>query len=194
MRLEHEFTLPLALPDAWRLLLDTRRVAPCIPGAIVEGVDGDTVVGRVQVKLGLVEAVYQGCAAVLERDETDHRFVVRANGREVRGNGTVTATVTVRLHEAADTKTQVTMNTELDVTGKLAQFGRGVVITLADNQVVQFATCLSDTLAAAHPMPPDAGTSTTVARPSLKRLALVLVPTAVLLAAWLLKRRMLRWR
>ncbi|HEX3591332.1 MAG TPA: SRPBCC family protein [Pseudonocardiaceae bacterium] len=189
MRLEHEFTLPLALPDAWRLLLDTRRVAPCIPGATVEGVEGDTVVGRVRVKLGVVEAVYQGSAAFIERDETVHRFVVRANSREVRGDGAVTATVTVRLHEAADSKTQVTMSTELDVTGRPAQFGRGVVIALADTQVEEFGTCLSDTLAAVHPTPPDPGTSTMGQWPSLKRLALVLVPTAVLVAAWLLKRR-----
>jgi carbon monoxide dehydrogenase subunit G len=189
MRLEHEFMLPFAPAEAWRLLLDARRVAPCIPGATVEDVDGDTVVGLLKVKLGFVETVYQGDATFVERDETEHRFVVRANGREVRGDGTATATVTVRLHEAADSKTQVTMSTELDVTGKPAQFGRGVLTALADSQVMRFGTCLNDTLAAAPPTPADASMSAAVVRPFLDRLAPALLPAAILVAAWLLKRR-----
>lgn len=145
MRLEHEFTVPVSVPEAWRLLLDVQRIAPCLPGATVESVDGDEVVGRVKVKIGPVTASYQGTARFIEKDEAAHRFVLEAAGRETRGTGTANATVTGQLHEE-ESSTRVTVTTDLDITGKPAQFGRGVMADLADNLISQFASCLAGEL------------------------------------------------
>jgi carbon monoxide dehydrogenase subunit G len=147
MRLEHEFTVPVGVPEAWRLLLDVQRIAPCLPGATVDSVDGDEVVGRVKVKVGPVTAGYHGVAKFIEQDETAHRFVLEASGRETRGAGTANATVTAQLHEE-DSSTRVTVTTDLDITGKPAQFGRGVLADVADNLIGQFASCLAAELTA----------------------------------------------
>ncbi|MGW1002587.1 SRPBCC family protein [Streptomyces sp. NPDC002520] len=146
MELHHEFTVPVQVDDAWHALLDIERVAPCLPGATVEEYDGKTVTGSVKVKLGPVTLTYRGTAVFEEQDETAHRLVLQANGREARGQGTARATVTGTLSER-DGGTAVSVRTDLTVTGRPAQFGRGVLAEVGDRLVGQFAACLEQRLA-----------------------------------------------
>ena len=145
MELHHEFTVPVPVEDAWRVLLDIERVAPCMPGAIVEDYDGKTVTGSVKVKVGPITVTYRGTAVFEEQDETAHRMVLIASGKETRGQGTARATVTGTLGER-DGGTAVTVRTDLTVTGRPAQFGRGVMAEVGDKLVGRFADCLSERL------------------------------------------------
>lgn len=154
MELHHEFGVPVPVADAWRALLDIERVAPCMPGATVEEYDGETVKGTVKVKVGPVTVTYRGTAVFEERDGTAHRVVLAARGKEVRGQGTARATVTGTLTEK-DGATVVSVTTDLAVTGRPAQFGRGVMAEVGDRIIGQFADCLAGRLAA--PQPPAGG-------------------------------------
>ncbi|MEU1168655.1 SRPBCC family protein [Streptomyces sp. NPDC005921] len=145
MELHHEFTVPVPADEAWRALLDIERVAPCLPGAVVEEYDGKTVTGSVKVKVGPVTVAYRGTAVFEEQDEQAHRLVLLASGRETRGQGTARATVTATLTER-DGATAVSVRTDLTVTGRPAQFGRGVLAEVGDRLVGQFATCLAERL------------------------------------------------
>ncbi|MFF0459656.1 SRPBCC family protein [Streptomyces mexicanus] len=146
MELRHEFTVPVPVDDAWRALLDIERVAPCLPGATVEEFDGKTVTGSVKVRLGPITVTYKGTAVFEEQDEAAHRLVLAAGGRETRGQGTARATVTGTLTER-DGGTAVSVLTDLTVTGRPAQFGRGVLAEVGDRLVGQFADCLAERLA-----------------------------------------------
>ncbi|UXY31487.1 SRPBCC family protein [Streptomyces sp. HUAS TT20] len=146
MELQHEFTVPVPVPDAWRALLDIERVAPCMPGATVEDYDGKTITGSVKVKVGPITVTYKGTAVFEEQDESAHRIVLIASGRETRGQGTARATVTGTLSEQ-NGGTAVSVRTDLTVTGRPAQFGRGVMAEVGDRVVGQFAACLSERLA-----------------------------------------------
>ncbi|MEU6142970.1 SRPBCC family protein [Streptomyces sp. NPDC047081] len=143
MELHHEFTVPVPVDDAWHTLLDIERVAPCMPGAAVEEYDGKTVTGSVKVKVGPITVTYKGTAVFEEQDESAHRMVLIASGRETRGQGTARATVTGTLSES-DGGTTVSVRTDLTVTGRPAQFGRGVMAEVGDRLVGQFAQCLSE--------------------------------------------------
>ncbi|MFG2357072.1 SRPBCC family protein [Streptomyces sp. NPDC048521] len=145
MELQHEFTVPVPVDDAWHALLDIERVAPCLPGAVVEEYDGKTVTGSVKVKVGPVTVAYRGTAVFEEQDGSAHRLVLVASGRETRGQGTARATVTGTLSER-DGGTAVSVRTDLTVTGRPAQFGRGVLAEVGDRLVSQFATCLAQRL------------------------------------------------
>ncbi|MFI6354058.1 SRPBCC family protein [Streptomyces sp. NPDC050743] len=152
MELHHEFTVPVPVDDAWHALLDIERVAPCLPGAVVEDYDGKTVTGSVKVKVGPVTVAYRGTAVFEEQDEAAHRMVLVASGRETRGQGTARATVTGTLTER-DGGTAVSVRTDLTVTGRPAQFGRGVLAEVGDRLVGQFASCLAERLAERTPAP-----------------------------------------
>ncbi|MEF9908296.1 SRPBCC family protein [Streptomyces sp. P9-A2] len=145
MELHHEFTVPVPVDDAWPALLDIERVAPCLPGATVEEYDGTKVTGSVKVKVGPVTVTYRGTAVFEERDETAHRMVLVASGRETRGQGTARATVTATLGER-DGGTAVSVRTDLTVTGRPAQFGRGVLAEVGERLIGRFAACLSEQL------------------------------------------------
>jgi carbon monoxide dehydrogenase subunit G len=127
----------------WKTLLDVERIAPCMPGATVERVDGDEVAGRVRVKVGPITASYAGTARFVTKDEAAHRFVLEGSGRETRGTGTASATVEVSMSEQ-DADTRVRVVTTLEVTGKQAQFGRGVMADIAAKLTDQFAACLAE--------------------------------------------------
>lgn len=161
MKLENEFTVPVSLEDAWKVLLDVERVAPCMPGATLLTHDGDDFTGTVKVKVGPIQVTYKGNARFVERDDSTHRAVIEASGREARGSGTAAATVTTSLHEAGSS-TRVLVETDLNVTGRPAQFGRGVMSEVATKLIGQFADCLSHEVTAgssttAEPGAPDAG-------------------------------------
>ena len=143
MQLENEFSVPAPVSEVWKTLLDVERIAPCMPGATVERVDGDEVAGRVRVKVGPVTASYAGTARFVTKDEAAHRFVLEGSGRETRGTGTASATVEVCMSEQ-DADTRVRVVTSLEVTGKQAQFGRGVMADIAAKLTDQFAACLAE--------------------------------------------------
>ncbi|RPE46330.1 carbon monoxide dehydrogenase subunit G [Streptomyces sp. Ag109_O5-1] len=198
MELHHEFTVPVPVDDAWHALLDIERVAPCLPGAVVEEYDGKTVTGSVKVKVGPVTVTYRGTAVFEEQDESAHRIVLAASGRETRGQGTARATVTGTLSEC-DGGTAVSVRTDLTVTGRPAQFGRGVLAEVGDRLVGQFAACLAERLTERpqdepvldeeEPEPLDL--LRTAGLPVAKRAATLL---AVALLAWLIARRQRRRR
>src|SRR5581483_6927562 len=114
MQLEHSFSVPVGIDDAWRILIDIERIGPCMPGATIESVDGDDFTGSVKVKLGPINLTYKGKASFVEKDEVARRAVIDARGRDARGNGTAAAKVTATLHEA-DGSTSVRVATDLDI-------------------------------------------------------------------------------
>lgn len=151
MDLMNEFSVPVPVDEAWAVLTDLERVAPCMPGFELQEVDGDEYRGVVKVKVGAMVAQYKGVASFRELDEADHRVVVRAEGREMRGQGNAAATVTATL-EPADGGTRVRMHTDLKITGKVAQFGRGVLADVSSKLLGQFAEALeADVLSSASP-------------------------------------------
>jgi carbon monoxide dehydrogenase subunit G len=147
MQLEHEFTVPVPVEQAWEVLLDVERVAPCMPGATVESIDGDTFTGKVKVKVGPITVAYSGSASFIEKDADARRVVVEAKGKETRGAGTAAATVTAQLAQS-DAGTNVAVLTDLAITGRPAQFGRGVMDDVGNKLLGQFADCLAGQLAA----------------------------------------------
>jgi len=148
MELDNSFTVPVPPDQAWDALLDVKRIAPCMPGATVEEVDGDVVTGRIKVKVGPVSLTYRGTAKFIERDPEAHVMVMEAAGKETRGAGTASATVRAALGpDASGDGTQVTMHTTMNVTGRPAQFGRGVMVEVGGKLVDQFAANLAHLIA-----------------------------------------------
>jgi carbon monoxide dehydrogenase subunit G len=146
MQLENVFTVPTGIDDAWVAFNDPTKFAPCFPGASVESYEGDSFVGTVKVKLGPISLTYKGTGTYLERDDANYSVVIDATGRDARGNGTASAKVTGSLTALAPDETQVKMITDMTVTGRPAQFGRGVMADVSDKIITQFASCLSKKL------------------------------------------------
>jgi carbon monoxide dehydrogenase subunit G len=143
MQLEHEFVVPVPVDQAWDVLLDVERIAPCMPGATVDSFDGETVTGRVKVKVGPIQVTYGGTAKFVDKDAGAHRVTLDASGKEARGSGTAKATiVAVLLDQGGSTK--VNVSTDLAITGKPAQFGRGVMVEVGNKLLGRFADCLAD--------------------------------------------------
>ncbi len=148
MRFEHEFTVPVPVEQAWSALLDVERVAPCLPGAALETVEGDKLTGRMKVKVGPITLVYRGEAAFENVDAQARTLTLKAAGKESRGPGTASATVVARLRPegAGDSGTRVTVETSFTVTGRPAQFGRGVMAEVGAKLIDRFAANLSGLL------------------------------------------------
>jgi uncharacterized protein len=147
IELDNSFTVPVSPDVAWGVLLDVARIAPCMPGATVDEVDGDVVNGRIKVKVGPVSLTYKGTATFTSRDESAHAISVEASGKETRGAGTASAVVTAALAPADGDSTLVTMHTTMNITGRPAQFGRGVMVEVSGKLVDQFAANLAVLLA-----------------------------------------------
>jgi carbon monoxide dehydrogenase subunit G len=145
MQLEHTFTVPVPVAQAWEVLLDVERIAPCMPGATVEAFDGETIDGKVKVKVGPLQVTYAGTAKFVEKDAGARRAVIDARAKEARGTGTAAATITAVLTES-DSSTDVVVTTDLQITGKPAQFGRGVMVEVGNKLLGKFADCLADEL------------------------------------------------
>jgi uncharacterized protein len=143
--LEHVFTVPMPIGDAWTSFNDLELIAPCFPGAVITSVDGDDFTGTAKIKLGPIALMYTGKGVWVERDEAARRVVIEANGKDKRGNGTAGATITARLEEDGP-GTRVVVNTDLRITGRPAQFGRGVIQDVGSKILDQFADCLSTRL------------------------------------------------
>lgn len=153
MDLQHRFTVPTSVEETWAHFQDIASVAECFPGAAVTSAEGDSFAGSVKVKLGPIALVYHGSGTFVEKDEAAHRFVVEAKGKDKRGNGTAGATVTLSMAPAAGDATDVEVLTDLAVTGKPAQFGRGVMQDVSDKLLGQFVACLEQRLSG----PPGGG-------------------------------------
>ncbi|GAA4987626.1 hypothetical protein GCM10023205_68030 [Yinghuangia aomiensis] len=153
--LTNTFTVPLDPEEAWKTLLDVPRIAPCMPGAALTGADGNTYQGRVKLKIGPLSVQYQGEAEIVRQDDAEHRLVISARGKEAKGNGTARADVAMTLHPGtAPGETRVDVATELDITGRAAQFGRSVINDVAGRLVGMFAANLAAKLAE-----PETGTA-----------------------------------
>ena len=142
MDLTHRFTVPARLDEAWQAFNDLEGLAPCFPGATISHVEGDEFAGSVKIKLGPIALLYNGSGRYAERDDAEHRVVIEARGKDKRGNGTATATVTASFAERGE-QTEVEVLTDLAITGKPAQFGRGVISEVSDKLLDQFVTCVS---------------------------------------------------
>jgi carbon monoxide dehydrogenase subunit G len=150
MRLEQSFEVPVPVEEAWGVLLDLPRIAPCMPGATLTGVDGEAFTGDVKVKLGPILLTYHGKGRFVERDEAARRVVIEASGKDARSAGTAAATVTAELKDAGE-RTLVDVVTDLKITGKPAQFGRGMIADVSGKLLGQFAECLARELGSPAP-------------------------------------------
>lgn len=192
MELNNEFRVAVPAAKTWEMLTDVERVAPCLPGATLLSIDGDDFRGAVKVKVGPITVAYQGVASFQEKDEAAQRVVLKADGKETRGNGNAAAIVTAQLKDDGDA-TSVTITTDLTISGKAAQFGRGVLADVASNLIGQFAKSLEAELLGGTPAPasgtagaatqPDADDSVdllkVVALPMAKRAAPAIAALAV---------------
>src|SRR5918993_4849088 len=142
MKINNEFTVGVPIQQAWDVMLDLQRIAPCLPGAAIQEEKGDGEYdGTMKVKIGPITANYKGTVKFEETDEANHRAVLQATGRDARGQGTASATITPTLQEVGD-KTKVSVETDMKLTGRAAQFGRGIAQDVATKMLNQFAECL----------------------------------------------------
>lgn len=146
MELSHRFTVPVSIEAAWAAFNDLEQIAPCFPGAALTSFDGERFEGLCKVKLGPISLQYTGTGRFVERDETAKRAVIEAKGKDKRGNGTAAAAVTARLIATGDNATDVEVTTDLNITGRPAQFGRGVMQEVSDKLLTQFTACLETRL------------------------------------------------
>jgi carbon monoxide dehydrogenase subunit G len=152
IELRNTFTIPAPLEEAWQVLLDIERIAPCMPGAKIEAARGEEFDGSVKVKLGAMVLTYRGTAKIIERDDAAHRAVIEGSAKEARGSGTAKATVVATLQPSGD-GTEVEVRTALHVTGKPAQFGRGVMAEVSERLIGQFADRLQEEMTSPQEQP-----------------------------------------
>ena len=143
MKIENEFTVDAPVQEAWSVLLDLERITPCLPGASLEETSGEDYKGTMKVRLGPITQEYEGTVKIDEANEEARRAVIKADGKDARGQGTVSATITSTLHEE-NGGTRVQVETDVQVTGRAAQFGRGMMQDVAEKLAGQFADCLEN--------------------------------------------------
>ncbi|GAC1539673.1 MAG: hypothetical protein NVS3B12_26030 [Acidimicrobiales bacterium] len=166
MELTNEFRVGIPVGEAWAVLTDVERIAPCLPGAQLQEIEGDQYRGVVKVKVGPITAQYKGVATFIEQDASGHRLVLRAEGRDTRGQGNANATVTATLVDDG-TGTAVKVVTDLTITGKVAQFGRGVLADVSGKLIDQFVANLErDVLSGGAPAAGSAPAAATAAAPA----------------------------
>lgn len=143
MELSSSFEVARSIEDTWAVLTDVERIAPCLPGAKLQEVEGEEHRGIVKIKVGPITAEYKGVATFIERDDSSHRAVLEAKGRDTRGAGNASAVITAQLAAVDDDTTSVTVDTDLTISGKVAQFGRGVMADVSAKLMGQFADNLA---------------------------------------------------
>jgi carbon monoxide dehydrogenase subunit G len=148
VELNNDFEVRAPIEKAWAVLTDVERIAPCLPGAQLQEVEGDEYRGIVKVKVGPITAQYKGAATFVEQDDANHRAVLKADGRDTRGAGNASALITAQAEALGPDRTKVTVSTDLTVTGKVAQFGRGVMADVSAKLMGQFADNLEKLLEA----------------------------------------------
>lgn len=164
MELNNEFRVAVPAAKTWEVLTDVERVAPCLPGATLLSVDGDDFTGAVKVKVGPITVSYRGDATFQEKDSQAQRVVLKANGKETRGNGSAAAVVTAQLKDDGTAGTLVSVPTDLTISGKAAQFGRGVLNDVAGTVIDQFARSLEAELLAGAAPAAETGSATTASQ------------------------------
>ncbi|NQW59828.1 SRPBCC family protein [bacterium] len=165
MELNHHFTVNVPVAEAWKILTNVELIAPCLPGAQLQEVEGDTYRGVVKVKVGPIQAQFKGQASFLERNDVDHKAVLKGEGRDTGGKGNASALITAQLTSISPTSTKVEVNTDLAVTGKVAQFGRGAMADISDKLLAQFSQNLN-TLISEIPSETPAEPAVEVAEPT----------------------------
>lgn len=170
MKMENDFTVEAPVEQAWETMLDLERIAPCLPGASVEasGDNGDYK-GTMTVRIGPVSQKYDGTVSITEADESAHRAVLQADGKDSRGQGTASATIVSTMEEDGDGKTMVHVETDMKLTGRAAQFGRGVQQEVATKILTRFAECLEREIMGENVQEdpePEPATSSSEAEPS----------------------------
>ena len=143
MELSSSFEVARSIEDTWAVLTDVERIAPCLPGAKLQEVEGEEHRGIVKIKVGPITAEYKGVATFIEKDDSSHRAVLEAKGRDTRGAGNASAVITAQLAAVDDDTTSVTVDTDLTISGKVAQFGRGVMADVSAKLMGQFADNLA---------------------------------------------------
>jgi len=142
----NEFTVNLPIDEAWPIICDVERIAPCLPGAELQEIEGTTYRGVVKIKLGAITANFKGEAEFVERDDTAHRAKLAASGRDTGGRGNARADVTAEAESLSPTSTKCTVTAELNITGKVAQFGRGIMGDVSKKLMDQFSSNLNTML------------------------------------------------
>lgn len=145
MKLNNEFTVDVPVEDVWNVLLDLERITPCLPGASLTEETGEREYdGAMKVKLGPVTQQYKGTVKIQEADESAHRAVLRADGKDARGQGTASATIVSTLHDEGNGSTRVSVETDMQITGRAAQFGQGIQQQVSEKLLGRFADCLEE--------------------------------------------------
>lgn len=147
MDLNHQFEVPVPVEEAWKILTDVERIAPCLPGAELQEVEDDTYRGVVKVKVGPIQAQFKGQASFVERDDTAHKAVLKGEGRDTGGKGNASAVITAQLSALSPTNTECKVHTDLSITGKVAQFGRGAMADISEKILAQFVVNLNELIA-----------------------------------------------
>jgi carbon monoxide dehydrogenase subunit G len=168
--LNHEFIVNVPVDDAWVILTDLERIAPCLPGAQLTEVEGDTYRGQVKVKVGPIVAQFKGQASFVTRDDAAHTASLKAEGRDTTGKGTAAATITAQLTSVTPTSTKCTVVTDLTISGKVAQFGRGALADVSDKLLAQFAENLNQLIASAPAATTTAATEVAAAGPEIRKI------------------------
>ena len=160
MDLNHEFTVNVPVAEAWAILTDLERIAPCLPGAQLTEVEGDSYRGQVKIKVGPILAQFKGQASFMTRDDVAHKASLKGEGRDTTGKGNASAVITAELTSVTPTSTKCTVHTDLSISGKVAQFGRGALADVSDKLLAQFSENLNQLISAAPaPSTPAPATS-----------------------------------
>ena len=149
MDLNHEFTVNVPVAEAWAILTDLERIAPCLPGAQLTEIEGDTYRGQVKIKVGPILAQFKGQASFVSRDDVAHKATLKGEGRDTTGKGNASAMITAELTSVTPTSTKCTVHTDLSISGKVAQFGRGALADVSDKLLAQFSENLNQLISAA---------------------------------------------
>lgn len=172
MDLNHEFIVNVPVNDAWVILTDLERIAPCLPGAQLTEVEGDTYRGQVKVKVGPIVAQFKGQASFVTRDDAAHTASLKAEGRDTTGKGTASAIITAQLTSITPTSTKCAVVTDLTISGKVAQFGRGALADVSDKLLAQFSENLNQliTSSPATTSATSAATEVTAISPEIRKI------------------------
>jgi carbon monoxide dehydrogenase subunit G len=154
MDLHHEFTVNVPVDEAWRVLTDLERIAPCLPGAQLTEVEGETYRGQVKVKVGPILAQFKGQASFVSRDDAAHTATLKGEGRDTTGKGNASAMITAELTAIDANSTRCVVNTDLSISGKVAQFGRGALADVSDKLLAQFVENLNQLIASSPAVAP----------------------------------------
>jgi carbon monoxide dehydrogenase subunit G len=173
MDLNHEFVVNVPVAEAWAILTDLERIAPCLPGAQLTEVEGDTYRGQVKIKVGPILAQFKGQASFVSRDDAAHKATLKGEGRDTTGKGNASAMITAELTSVTPTSTKCTVHTDLSISGKVAQFGRGALADVSDKLLAQFSENLNQLISAAPAPSAPVVTETTPApseQPTIRKI------------------------